>query len=131
MSQSPHAHRGWGWARVRSFADAAAGLCHVFATQTNARIHAVATLLVVGCGFFFGLIAVEWALVIGAIALVWTAEALNTAVESVADLASPERHPLAGRAKDAAAGAVLVASIGAALIGMCIFGPKILAWLGW
>lgn len=91
----------------------------------------MATLLVVGCGFFFGLIAVEWALVIGAIALVWTAEALNTAVESVADLASPERHPLAGRAKDAAAGAVLVASIGAALIGMCIFGPKILAWLGW
>jgi diacylglycerol kinase (ATP) len=131
MSESPHAHRGWGWARLRSFADAAKGLRLVFATQTNAKIHAVATLLVVGSGFFCGLTMWEWALVVLAIALVWTAEAVNTAIENVVDLVSPERHPLAGRAKDAAAGAVLAAAIGAALVGGCIFGPKVWAWMGW
>lgn len=101
----------------------------VFATQANARIHAVATVLVVGAGFFFGLTRLEWALVVAAIALVWTAEAINTAIESAIDLVSPAQHPLAGRAKDAAAGAVLAAAIGAAIVGVCVFGPRIAAWL--
>jgi len=128
MSERPHAHRGWGWARLRCFVDAAAGLRAVFTTQANAKIHAVATVVVVGAGFFFALRPVEWALAALAIALVWAAEAVNTAIEAVVDLASPERHPLAGRAKDAAAGAVLVAAGGAALIGVLGFGPKIVAW---
>lgn len=129
MSERPPAHRGWGWARLRCFADAAAGLRHMLATQANARIHAVATVAVVAAGFYFGLARVEWALIVFAIALVWTAEAVNTAIECVVDLVSPERHPLAGKAKDAAAGAVLVAAIGAAIIGACVFGPKIAAML--
>lgn len=129
MSERPHAHRGWGWARVRCFVDAARGLCAVFVTQANAKIHAVATVLVVGAGFFCGLTRIEWALVVGAIALVWTAEAINTAIESIVDLVSPERHPLAGRAKDAAAGAVLAAAIGAVVISVCVFGPKLAGWL--
>ena len=61
--------------------------------------------------------AARWALIVLAILCVWVAEAINTAIEFLVDLASPEAHPLAGKAKDAAAGAVLVAAIGAALIG--------------
>ncbi len=99
-------------------------------SQTNAQIHAAATFVVVGAGFFFRLAAIEWALIVAAIALVWTAEAVNTAIEAAVDLASPEQHSLAGKAKDAAAGAVLVAASGAVIIGACIFGPKVLAWLG-
>ena len=90
----------------------------------------MATVVVIGAGFFFGLSRIEWGLVVFAITLVWTAEAVNTAIESVVDLVSPERHPVAGRAKDAAAGAVLAAAIGAALIGACVFGSRIAAWLG-
>jgi diacylglycerol kinase (ATP) len=131
MSGRPHAQRGWGLARLRSFADAAMGLRLVLATQANAKVHAVATVVVLVAGFFFDLSRIEWALIVLAIALVWTAEAVNTAIESVVDLVSPERHPLAGRAKDAAAGAVLAAAIGAALIGACVFGPRIAVWLGW
>jgi diacylglycerol kinase len=130
MSDRPHAHRGWGWARLRCFVDAAAGLRAVFVTQANAKVHAVITVVVVAAGFFFALSAGEWALVVLAIALVWTAEAMNTAIETVVDLASPEQHPLAGRAKDAAAGAVLAAAIGAAIVGALIFSPKIVGWLG-
>ena len=54
----------------------------------------------------------------------WIAEALNTAIEAVVDLASPERHPLAGRAKDVAAGAVVVAVAAAGVCGLIIFGPR-------
>lgn len=130
MSERPRSHRTWGWARLRSFADAAAGLRRVLVSQANAQIHFAATLGVVGAGFFFGLTRIEWALVVAAIALVWTAEAVNTAIESAIDLVSPTEHPLAGKAKDAAAGAVLAAAIGAAIVGVCVFGPKIAAWLG-
>jgi diacylglycerol kinase (ATP) len=131
MRERPHAHRGWGRARLRSFADAAAGLRDVLRSQANAQIHAVATIVVVAAGFFCGLSRIEWALIVAVIALVWTAEAVNTAIEAAVDLASPERQPLAGKAKDAAAGAVLIAAIGAVIIGVCVFGPKIAGWLGW
>jgi diacylglycerol kinase (ATP) len=81
--------------------------------------------IVVGAGFFFGLSRGEWCAVIGAIGLVWTSEGLNTAIEAVVDLVSPEYHELAGRAKDLAAGAVFCASIAAAIIGLLIFWPRI------
>lgn len=117
-------------ARWQSLVCAARGLGAVFASQINARIHAAATIAVIGVGVWLGIGAAEWALVVAAIALVWTAEALNTAIEHVVDLVSPEAHPLAGKAKDAAAGAVLAASIGAALIGVFVFGPRLAACLG-
>jgi len=62
-----------------------------------------------------------------AIIAVWTAEALNTAFESLCDVASPEFHPMVERAKNIAAGAVLISAVGAAVIGLLIFGPKLLA----
>ena len=111
--------------RVASFGFALRGLWILVATQANARIHAVATLLVIGAGFWFALTRMEWCAVVAAIGLVWIAEGLNTALEFLTDLVSPEHHPLAGKAKDVAAGAVLAASIAAAVIGAIIFGPKL------
>ncbi len=116
--------------RLRSFGHAFRGLKVLLQTQPNARIHAVASVLVVGAGAFLRISPAEWALIALAIGCVWAAEALNTAVEFVVDLASPERHPLAARAKDVAAGAVLVAAIGAAIAGIVVFGPHMLRMLG-
>jgi len=111
--------------RMRSFGHAFRGLKTLLQTQHNARIHAVATLVVVVSGVAFRISTVEWALVVLAIAAVWAAEALNTAIEFLVDLVSPEQHPLAGRAKDVAAGGVLAAAIGAALVGALVFWPYI------
>jgi len=68
---------------------------------------------------------IEWCLVILAIALVIACEAINTAIEFLTDRVSTEPHPLSGKAKDVAAGAVLISSAGAAVIGVMIFGPKL------
>lgn len=73
-----------------------------------------------------GLSTLEWALVALASALVLSAEAMNTAVEKLADRVSPEKHPLVRDAKDAAAAAVLIAAIGAAVLGVLVFAPALL-----
>ncbi len=78
---------------------------------------------VVTAGFVFGISAVEWCLLVLTITAVWVAEALNTAFEFLADVASPEFHPLVKKAKDIAAGAVLISAIGAMAIGIIILGP--------
>jgi diacylglycerol kinase len=115
--------------RLRSFGHAFRGLKVLLQTQHNARIHAVATLLVLAAGALFGISPVEWAVVALAVAGVWAAEALNTAIEFLVDLASPELHPLAAKAKDVAAGAVLVAAIGSLVVGALVFGPHVLKLL--
>jgi len=106
-----------------------AGIADLLKSQPNAVIHLIAAVVVVAAGFFFSLSATEWGFAIVAIAFVFAAEALNTALEYLTDLVSPEYHPLAGRAKDAAAGAVLIAAIGSAIIGSIIFLPKIVSCL--
>jgi diacylglycerol kinase (ATP) len=111
--------------RARSFAAAGAGLAYVLTSQHNARIHAAATLAVVAAGLALGVSRLEWCLLVAAIAAVWTAEAFNTALESLADAVKPDRDPSIGRAKDAAAGAVLATSIGAALVGLLVLGPHL------
>ena len=68
---------------------------------------------------------VEWALVVFAIGAVWAAEAINTAIELLADAAVPDRHPLVGAAKDVAASAVLIAAISAAVVGAIVFLPRL------
>jgi len=98
-------------------------------SQRNAWIHALATALVCIVGFLLRLSAPEWCGIVLAIVAVWTAEALNTALEFLTDVASPTFHPLAGKAKDVAAGAVLLAAIGSVVIGLLVFGPYLLAWL--
>lgn len=99
----------------------------MLASQHNAWIHAIATVAVVIISVYFGLTKTEWCWIILAIISVWTAEALNTAFEFLTDVASPGIHPLAEKAKDVAAGAVLIAALGSALIGLLVFGPYALA----
>ena len=111
--------------RVASFGHAGRGVWSALRSEVHLRIHAVATVLVLGLGFYCGISRLEWALVALAIAGVWTAELLNTAIEALTDLASPDFHPLAGKAKDVAAGAVLLAAAGAVVVGALVFGPHL------
>lgn len=94
------------------------------------QIHCVATVVVVLAGIWLGLSRTEWCICLILFGLILGLELVNTAVEAVVDLASEDYHPLAKKAKDTAAGAVLIAAIAAAVIGVIIFGPKLLAVLG-
>jgi diacylglycerol kinase len=114
--------------RLVAFRDAFRGLRILCATQPNARFHLVATVGVLGAGVWFRLVAWEWVALVFAIVIVWAVEALNTAIEFTVDLVSPEPHFLAGWAKDVAAGAVLVASVGAVVVGCLVFGPHLGVW---
>ncbi|MBE0623826.1 MAG: diacylglycerol kinase family protein [Burkholderiales bacterium] len=116
-------------ARLRSVGHALRGLGILLQSQQNARIHAAASILVVAAGAVFRISPAEWALIVTAILCVWVAEAINTAIEFLVDLASPELHPLAGKAKDVAAGAVLAAAVGAAVIGGLVFGPHLVGMM--
>jgi diacylglycerol kinase (ATP) len=115
--------------RIRSVICALRGVWVMLATQHNAWIHAAATVVVTTAGFCFGVTAAEWCWLVLAIMVVWMAEALNTALELLCDVASPEFHPLIGRAKDVAAGGVLIAAVGAVFIGVLVFGPHVLGLL--
>ncbi len=112
--------------RLQSFGFAIKGLKILFQTQANARIHALAIVVVTALGFYFKIETREWCSVVIAFAMVLSTEAMNTAIEFVVDLVSPQYHPLAGKAKDVAAAAVLIAAMGAVMIGAIIFLPKIL-----
>lgn len=112
-------------ARGRSFIYAFAGIRSLFTGEHNARIHAVAAVAVIIAGFLFRITAMEWVAVILCIAGVLMAEAFNSAIEALADKISPEKDPLIGRAKDIAAGAVLLFVIGAVAVGLIIFLPYI------
>jgi diacylglycerol kinase (ATP) len=101
----------------------------MLASQHNAWIHAAATVAVAIVGLTLGLSAAEWCWIVLAVMAVWTAEALNTAFEFLTDVASPNFHPIAGKAKDVAAGAVLLSAIGSVVIGALVLGPHIVRWL--
>ncbi len=111
--------------RLNSFRYAFRGVAVILKSEHNARIHALATLMVTVAGCYAGLSRFEWCWIVAAIFAVWTAEAFNTAIESLTDLISPEFHPLAERTKDIASAAVLFTAMGAAIIGLMIFLPHI------
>jgi diacylglycerol kinase (ATP) len=111
--------------RIRSFRHAIVGILRMIRCQHNAWIHVAATAIVLAAGFLFQVSGADWCWIILAISIVWTAEALNTAFEFLADAASPAFHPLVRDAKDVAAGAVLVTAISAAVIGTIIFWPHV------
>jgi len=115
--------------RLRSFRYAFRGILFMAKTQHNFWIHLAIAVLVIVAGFLFCISLIEWVLVIFAIGLVLSAEAFNSAIEQLTDLISPDIHPRAGRVKDLAAGAVLLTAMAAALIGLLIFVPKIMAIL--
>ena len=100
-----------------------AGLRHFAAVERNGWIHACASVVVVAAGFYFRLTVHEWRWVILAIALVWLAEAFNTAIERLGDAITFEPNDFLKYAKDVSAGAVLIAAVTSALIGLTIFVP--------
>lgn len=108
---------------MKSFRYAFKGIQVLLKSQHNAWIHAAATMLVISASCFYKLSRIEWCWIVLAILIVWIAEAFNTALEFLADAVTQNSHPLIGKAKDVAAGAVLIAAFGAVSIGLLIFGP--------
>ena len=115
--------------RVESFLRAFSVLWYMLGTQRNSWIHSSATICVIALGLWLGLSFIQWAILVLTIGLVWMAEFVNTALEAVVDLASPDIHPLARVGKDVGAAAVLVAAITSVLVGLLILGPALWAKL--
>ena len=112
--------------RGASFRFAFSGWWFVIRTQRNAWVHAVASIAVVLLAFLLQLPLISWAILILTIGSVWTAEFINTALEAVVDLASPQLHPLAKVGKDVGAAAVLISAVSSFIIGLMILGPPLL-----
>jgi diacylglycerol kinase len=104
---------------------ALSGIALAVRKERNMRIHLIATAIVVLLALWIGLRPVEWAVLLALFGLVIGLELVNTAVERVVDLVSPERKPLAKEAKDAAAGGVLAAALFAAAVGLILLGPPL------
>jgi diacylglycerol kinase (ATP) len=111
--------------RAHAFRHALRGWWYVIRTQRNAWIHAIVTSLVILAALWLQLPIRDWAMLLLSIALVWTAEFINTALEAVVDLASPQHHPLAKVGKDVGAAAVLIAALTSILVGLLILGPPL------
>jgi diacylglycerol kinase len=112
---------------LRSFSFAGQGVWYVVRTQRNMRVHLLAAAAAIMTGLVLHIGVADWACVVAAIGLVLTAETLNTVVEALTDLYTSEEHPLAKVAKDAAAGAVLLASATAFGVGVAVFLPRLIA----
>ncbi|MEM1281158.1 MAG: diacylglycerol kinase family protein [Cyanobacteria bacterium P01_H01_bin.152] len=111
--------------RKAAFGHAFRGLADLVSNHPNAHLHLVATIAIVCLGLFFDFAVWEWIAVLLCMAIVWSAEAFNTALEYLTDLVSPDYHPLAGKAKDVAAAAVLCAALIAFVVGLLLVGPKL------
>lgn len=109
---------------IKSFGFAIKGIRLVFASEANIQIHLVVSALVIICGFIFNISTTEWLLCLLCMGVVMGLEMMNTAIEKFVDLVSPEKNPLAGKVKDIAAGAVLIAVMYSVIIGLVIFVPK-------
>ena len=115
---------------VDSFRYASYGIVEAYKGEQNLRIHTVVAVLVIICGFVFQISYVEWLICFVLIGLVLMSEFFNTAIEYVVDLASPDIHPLAKLAKDTASAGVLMMAIISAIIGLIIFVPEGIEFLG-
>jgi diacylglycerol kinase len=108
-----------------AFRHASNGILWFFKVERNAKIHFVCTILVVAVGFILHATQLEWLFLTFAIISVWVAELLNSAIELLCDYVQPERNSTIKIVKDLAAGAVLFAAIGSAIVGGVVFLPKI------
>jgi len=115
--------------RALSFRNAFRGWWYVIRSQKNAWIHAVVTFLVILLAFLLRLPIRDWAVLFVTISTVWTAEFLNSALEAVVDLASPDQHPLAKVGKDVGAAAVLIAASASVIVGLLILGPPLWSYI--
>ncbi len=104
---------------------AVGGIAFLLKAERNAWVHGVATVVLIGGGAWMRLSRGEWCWIVAAIVGVWVAEAFNTAVERVCDAVCPQVNPLIGQAKDVAAGGVLIAAMGAAVIGVLVLGSHL------
>ncbi len=110
-----------------AFGNAFAGFDYAFRTERNLKLHFAAAVLVIAAGALLKISSLEWAIIILTIGAVFVTEMINTAIEYTVDLASPEKHDLARKAKDVSAGAVLAIAASSVVIGLIIFLPKIIA----
>lgn len=117
--------------RRNSFKYAFSGFFYVLKTQKNAWLHLAATVIVVAVSLWAKIGRLEWLAILLVIGLVWMAEFMNTALEVIVDLASPEKHPLAKVAKDVGAASVLIAAILAVIIGISVLWQPFFDKLGW
>jgi len=115
--------------RIKSFGYAFKGIWFLIRTQENMIIHLIAAIVVIIAGFVLKINSIEWIMIVLAIGFVMVTEAINTAIEQFIDFISPGYNYSAGKAKDLGAGAVLLSAITAAIIGIIVFLPKILALL--
>lgn len=113
--------------RIQSFSHAIRGIKASAISEIHMKVHIAISVAVLIAGFALDISILEWFVCLLCIGLVLSLEVVNTAIEDIVDLVSPDHHPLAGKAKDAAAGAVLIAAIVSAIAGSIIFIPKILA----
>lgn len=111
---------------IKSFKYAHAGAAHVLRTQRNIWIHLAIGILVLGTGYRVRLSLTEMAVIVLTTAFVIVAEMFNTALEETINLIKPEPHPMAALVKNVAAGAVLLAACGAAIVGLLIFLPRLI-----
>lgn len=111
--------------RAASFRYAFQGLADLFRSQPNARIHLAVALVVVVAGWALRVSRLEWLALVICMGLVIALEAVNTALEHLTNLVSPTFHPLAGKVKDVAAAAVLVGALGAVIVGLIVFLPRL------
>ncbi len=118
-----------GFTLIQAFKCAMNGVL-LASKERNFKIEICFLLVCVVLGFFFGISAIEWAICISCFGLVLGAETLNTAIEAVVDLVSPDYHELAGAAKDCAAGATYLLSLSSLLVGIILFLPRILSLIG-
>ena len=116
-------------ARARSFVYAFWGVKALLWREHNAWLHLVAAVGATALGWFFGISRTEWCLVAFAVGSVLAAEAFNTAIETLADALEPGSNPGVGKAKDLAAGGVLLVATAAAVVGLLVFGPRLVEWM--
>lgn len=112
-----------------AFSCAAAGVIHAVRTQRNMKIHLVVAVLAIVLGFLLGIDAPSWTAIVLVITAVFATECLNTAIEALVDLVSPDYHELARYAKDCAAGAVLICALSAVVVAFIVFVPRLLLFL--
>ncbi len=117
----------WLIARARSFSFAGRGLRRLL-REPNARVHAVATAMVITLGVLLQVNKTDWLWLWSAISAVWVAEAFNTALELACDAAVPRQDPKIAAAKDVSAAAVLLAALFSVGVGALVLGPHLIAW---
>jgi len=112
--------------QLKTFKHALNGIAHVFKKEQNFKTHIIATILVITAGILFSIDKTEWMIIIIAISIVTAFEIINSAIEYLCDFVSPEYNEKIKHIKDASAGAVLISAIGALVLGLVIFLPRVL-----